>query len=190
MRPGEHVPPPDPRLEAEADRLLAASAAREGRGEYPFYSQRWLERRERLDVSLKSVLIMLGQRPDRDAEDPEGLTTLMNAADLGPRERQVALLLAEGGSERGIASRLDLSRAKVRTVIRHLRRKLQACPYLGPCPAAEEARLRRLSRRDIRSVFKQYRDRFIYRAPICCQEGQESCRRTGLCDKRWYLFYV
>jgi len=190
MRQCEPISPPDPRLEAEADRLLARSAARDGRGEYPFYSERWLRRRERWDVYLKIALGMVERPAQEEQAEPRRLTTLMNAADLAPRERQVVLLLAEGASERGIANCLGLSRGAVRTILRHLRSKLKAVYLEGEQKARERQRRGRITRRDTRTLFKLERDRFIYRPPICCKEGQEACRRTGLCDKRWYLFHT
>ena len=83
-----------------------------------------------------------------------------------------------------------MSRGAVRTRMRRVRGKLRAAGREQERKARERERRGLITPGETRQLFKMERDRFIYRRPICCKQGQEACRRTGLCDKRWYLFYA
>ncbi len=176
-----HVPPPDPDLEQEADRLLVRSALAHGRGPYPFYAEPYLLRRIRRDNIMASTQEPLICRT-RPAEPPL-LGRLMAAAPLTCQERGAIEQLCSGERRAAIARRLGVTRARVTQLLRSACAKMRAAREAGRTRPT-----RRLTRRDIVRCFDEDEHRFVYRLPVCCQEGYEACRQTGLCDRRWYLF--
>lgn len=96
-------------LECAADELLSADAREHGRGDYPWYSERWMEllgRREQPGVDEMPAPESAGAAHGR-------LARLVVDADLTRRQRLVIRGLARGLSQREIAARLGLSEAQV-----------------------------------------------------------------------------
>lgn len=96
-------------LERAADALLSASAHEDGRGDYPWYSERWLEllaRRERPGVEELPA-------PERRGAAAARLAGLVVDAGLTRRQRMVVRWLARGLSQREIATLLGLSESQV-----------------------------------------------------------------------------
>lgn len=95
-------------LERRADELLAESVRRDGRGEYPFYTERWLRelrRRERSGVEYM---------PARGGGRLEArLGGMVVDAQLTRRQRQVIRWVVRGISQREIARMLGISESQV-----------------------------------------------------------------------------
>lgn len=96
-------------LERAADELLSASAREHGRGDYPWYSERWLgllARRERPGVEELPA-------PESCGEAQARLAGLVVDANLTRRQRMVVRWLARGLSQREIAAQLGISESQV-----------------------------------------------------------------------------
>lgn len=96
-------------LERAADELLGASARAHGRGDYPWYSERWMDmlgRRERPGVEELPAPQSIGEEHGR-------LAALVVDANLTRHQRMVIRWLARGLSQREIAALLGLSEAQV-----------------------------------------------------------------------------
>ncbi|MGD9497880.1 MAG: sigma factor-like helix-turn-helix DNA-binding protein [Armatimonadota bacterium] len=96
------------RLERQADALLAQSIRERGRGEYPCFTERWMDllaRRERPGVE------------ELPASSPGELEAKLGGmvvnAGLTRRQRMVIRWLARGVSQREIAQMLGLSESQV-----------------------------------------------------------------------------
>ena len=177
----DHIPAPDPSLEHEADRLLALSAQERGRGEYPFHTAGYLVRcmrREELDYP--SYDSEWTGRPEPDIPTLEDLTRRLR---LTAREHKALRLVAGGHTRSDIGRQFGVSRGRASQIVRRAADKLRRSHARH---AHEE--LAQMQSHHIEWCFRQDVNRFVYRPPVCCQEGYEGCRRTGLCDRRWYLF--
>jgi len=96
-------------LERGADELLNTSAREDGRGDYPWHSERWMEllaRRERPGVEELPA-------PEHAGAAQARLAGLVVDADLTRRQRMVVRWLARGLSQREIAALLGLSESQV-----------------------------------------------------------------------------
>ncbi|HUS79933.1 MAG TPA: LuxR C-terminal-related transcriptional regulator [Armatimonadota bacterium] len=107
-------------LENQADRLLIASAREQGRGEYPFYTQRWIEivgehehpagdRAEGWPDEVRTACASGGDDPESRAT----LARLVVDAQLTRKQRTVIRWLQLGLSQTQIAEMLGLSEASV-----------------------------------------------------------------------------
>ena len=99
------------RVELEAEQLLTASVRERGRGEYPFYTERWMnlvsEREAALDEHVPA--------DEGPAEDTgaAALARLVVDAQLTRRQRMVVRWLLQGLSQQQIAEMLGVSEASV-----------------------------------------------------------------------------
>lgn len=103
------------RAEIESDQLLVASARDRGRGNYPFYTERWMgdlsDREEAYDGAM-----VAGQRkpPGPGEGNSAGCTArVVVDAQLTRRQRTVVRWLAQGLSQGQIAEMLGVSEASV-----------------------------------------------------------------------------
>lgn len=109
-------------LERAADALLSASAHEDGHGDYPWYSERWLEllaRRERPGVEELPA-------PEGGGAAEARLAGLVVDAGLTRRQRMVIRWLARGLSQREIASLLGLSESQVCRIKQAALKRLRA----------------------------------------------------------------
>ncbi len=112
-------------LEIQADQLLGASAQDDGRGDYPFYTQRWMEllsARERpVDDRLSATPPTTSEPGDRalvarlvvDGQLTRAQRTVIRWMQLGRSQRQIAE--AMGVSEPTISRLKQTALARMRT---------------------------------------------------------------------------
>ncbi len=96
-------------LERRADDLLAESIREHGRGEYPCYTERWmnlLSERERPGIDRVPAPHSIGEVEAR-------LGGIVVDADLTRRQRMVIRWLVRGISQRQIAEMLGISESQV-----------------------------------------------------------------------------
>jgi DNA-binding CsgD family transcriptional regulator len=111
--------------------------------------------------------------------DPYQLVEEMRAAGCTLRERQVVLLWLARRSVAQTARRVGLERGKVMTMLRSALEKLQLW---------RQRRARRRAFAALPEVYAAERNRFGYAPEQHCLPGEEECRHTGLCTRRWYLY--
>ena len=163
-------------LEQAADELLRQSLADMGRGEYPFYSDSWLR-----------------QLAAHEAETPEGTEEGIPDPDYLPaaclrllaqtpmkREYRSALRLwISGMTVREVAPLLQVSPAQVSRWLR------AGLAQLALAAVDLDGLLNR--REAIRAAWREDTHRYYPRRERHCKPGQEACRQTGLCTRRYYL---
>ena len=167
-------------LERLADALLMQSLREDGRGEYPFYSLRWEKRSAFRDEALRGNHELSPAQPQRDLS--KLVPILSRRLDLSVRERTVLTWLAQGYSPRQVDAMLGLDAGRTAGVIRSVRRVAAAREL-----TADECLLRP---DDIDAVFREECARTDYHDERHCPAGQEACRRTGKCARRWYLRFA
>ena len=160
-------------LEAAADELLRDSVQSLGRGDYPWYSDRWLRQ--------------LSERPDFWPADypvdptylPAVCLRLLAQTPMRPACRAALRLSIHGHTVRAIASELAVSPS---TAWRQIR---QATALL----AAAATTLDNLytPREAIHLTYTQQSRRRRPERKRHCRPGHEACKRTHTCPFRWYL---
>jgi hypothetical protein len=165
------------RLEQAANELLAADPEGPARA-YGYHSEGALQRRPARRVVPAPAPV----RPE--AADPyRALLNLVGGVPLGARRRLVLRLSARGYTRAQIAARLGLSGSQVTALKQSAGRRLAGLSgeerdgLLSPALALHETYLGEVARRG-------------YVAEKHCPPGQEACRHTGQCDRRWYLYFV
>ena len=165
-------------LEEMANRLLARVAVGPQES-YPYYSERALRRAVRRD----------GNHPVLEAEALPPATgslqfalRLLTRSHVPPRKRLAFRMLARGYTYRQTARRLEMSTLQVRRWIEEVCQELRE----ESCGPDQEPR----RSQDLREVMRADMGRHAYGPERHCRPGQEACRRTGLCSRRWYLHYL
>ena len=164
------------RLEQAANELLAADLAGSP-GEYCYHSEGVMQRR-------RTVRVVPAPDPARpeDADPYRALLGLVGGVPLGTRRRMILRLTARGYTRAQIAARLGLSGSQVTALKHSARRRLAGVTgeerdgLLPPALALRETYRAEVARRG-------------YVAEKHCPPGEEACRRTGQCDRRWYLYF-
>ena len=163
-------------LERAANLLLASDPLAQG-GDYPCR----MEYRNTEDCRRR----MAGEPGcllSRPAHGRLQALRLLGHLGLGPRHRLAFRLTARGGELREVATLLGVSVKRVINLnaetCRAMRRALgdSSDDLLGP-------------REALRAVYREEVSRRGYTPEKHCPPGQEECRRSGLCVRRWYLYY-
>lgn len=98
----------DREYEREADRLIAESIRRSGRGEYPCYQERWMDELARREVpGIERVAAPTGGQIEAR------LAGMVVEARLTRRQRLVIRGLLQGRRQREIAGMLGISESQV-----------------------------------------------------------------------------
>ena len=162
-------------LEAQANALLVESIEARGRGEYPFYSTSYMRRLADSDVAV------VREEPSADPQLPripaKVIWRLARRARLSSTEMDLLRLVVGGAELSEAASALRLSRARARSVFTAITRKL----------AEQFAASQAVCHDDIAQARRETEHPCRYRPEQHCMTGQEACRSTGLCTRRWYL---
>ncbi len=112
--------------------------------------------------------------------DPYVLQEQMSRAGCSHLERSAVMLWLVHRSLAAVSKKLGLPIAKIRLMLRAASDKLQRWRARHP---------EGLEREQILSVYAEDVNRFGYEDEHHCRPGEEECRRTGVCTRRWYLFY-
>lgn len=162
-------------LEAEADRLLVSSLETHGRGEYPFYSRSYLRRLATTDE--RALIDDEAHHPTQQVPAACVIWRIARKARLTSLETDLLRLAATGHKSAESARVLAITAVRARRVLRKAITKLQAHAHEIQLPTDDQ----------VHSVLVEEQNR---RARVCeshCKPGQELCRKTGLCQRRWYL---
>jgi DNA-binding CsgD family transcriptional regulator len=170
--PKEH----DQALEAEATRLLLESLPRLGRGEYPFYTDNYLRRMAERDRRTGNES-QVAQPADPPRPGSVVVWQLARRARLNITEMDVVALTIEGKEPREIAHLLGLSSGRVRNILHRAIALMRACAEAVAWDMDQQ----------IAAVRVEEESRRPPRRETHCKPGQEACRKTGLCTRRWYL---
>ena len=163
-------------LERLADTLLGGSLRAAPVGEYPFHRERSLQRgvdRSPLSLEVAAPLPPLALRG--------ALLRLVTRLELPQRHRLVFRLAMRGWPQRRIARLLGVHPAQVSRRLRATLERLAAATQGENFPV--------LRAEQIRYVLRQETGRRAYHPERHCPPGQEACRRTGRCCRRWYLHF-
>jgi DNA-directed RNA polymerase specialized sigma24 family protein len=172
-------------LEALSDLLLATAEATADDApppslEYP-YSGYW--RLDQLDAYSRRVVAP--PPPDRQAGEDRWCLVwrALDRLPLSRRQRLAFRLTARGLTPPQVGALLGTTADCVRALNYQTRRRLQR--------ALEEQREAFLPpRAALREVYCEEVNRRGYQPETHCPAGQEECRRTGQCPRRWYLYFV
>ncbi len=165
------------RLEAEADRLLAKAGRGANSEEYPYHRANWWRKKWRkLGGEISDWMPERGSGTQAQGRQ---LDKLVRITRLSAGEAAVLELRRAGRSQTEIGRVLGVSTSAVGNSLRRAIEKLRE-------RAQEPMRL--TESEQIAEVYWEEVHRAVYRPPTCCPPGQEACRKTGLCDRRWYLF--
>ena len=165
-------------LEQMADQLLRESIEALGRGEYPFYSRSWLRQLAAHDAELPTG-------DDARLAEPDYMApACMRLLAQTPMKRQwrSAIRLSIKGMEIGeIAARLNTSPRQASDWIKAGLARL----------AAKAVDLDEMlnEREAISTAWYEDTHRYCPHRERHCKPGQEACRPSGLCTRRWYLMY-
>ncbi len=166
-------------LEEAADELLRESVAALGRGEYPFYTESWLRQLQQREADAPPT-----NEAEHSAEKeqlPQLCLRLLAQAPMKRQWRAAIRLSIKGMTVREIASRLDSSPTGVSHWIKAgLARLAAAAMNLDEMYNQREA---------IWAVWQEETRRYAPRRERHCKPGQEQCRNSGLCTRRWYLLF-
>lgn len=163
-------------LEAEATRLLVESLSRLGRGDYPFYTDSYLRRMSERDRRTGNE----SQVADPPAPPRPGSVVvwqLARRARLNMTEMDVVALSIEGKRPREIGELLQLSPARVRTLLQRAIGLMRDCADSLAADAEQQ----------IAAVRSEEEGRRPPHRESHCKPGQEACAKTGICTRRWYL---
>lgn len=162
-------------LEAAADRLLVDSLQTLGRGEYPFYSRSYLRRLATADERL--LLDDEAEHPSEQIPAGRIIWRIARKAGLSPLQTDLLRLAASGHNTADSARILGITAARVRNGLRRTVAKLQAHAAEVELPTDSQ----------IETVMVEEQNRRARVTESHCKPGQELCRKTGLCQRRWYL---
>lgn len=162
-------------LEEAADRLLVDSLQTLGRGEYPFYSRSYLRRLASADE--RSLVDDEAEHPSEQLPAARIIWRIARKAGLSPLETDLLRLAATGHSTADSARVLGVTTARVRSGLRRAVAKLQAHAADVELPVDSQ----------IGAVMAEEQNRRARVTESHCKPGQELCRKTGLCQRRWYL---
>lgn len=163
-------------LETEATRLLVDSLSRLGRGEYPFYTDNYLRRMAERDRRTGNES-QVAQPPEPPRPGSVMIWKLARRARLNMTETDVVALSMEGKRPREIAELLDLSPTRVRSLLQRAISLMRACADTIAIDVDQQIAAVRLEEEGRRPPHRESH----------CKPGQEACRRTGVCTRRWYL---
>lgn len=162
------------RLEQEATAMLVRSIHSMGRGEYPFYSASYLRRMSRRETQMVTENAVMHTPP----LPPVSLVwQLARRARLNSLETDLVRMVVEGATAGAAADCLGISRRRACRMLRRVIEKLRQ-----QAAAVEETFQQQLA-----AVMAQEQDRRAVGQERHCRPGQEACRKTGLCTRRWYL---
>ncbi|NSW54748.1 MAG: hypothetical protein HPY44_01930 [Armatimonadetes bacterium] len=165
----------DSELEEKADRLLVDSLKTLGRGEYPFYSRSYLRRLATADE--RSLVDDEGEHPSQQMPGAGIIWRIARKAELSPLETDLLRLAATGHTTADSARVLGITPARARNGLRRAVVKLQAHAADVELPVDSQ----------IGAVWVEEQNRRGRVTESHCRPGQELCRKTGLCQRRWYL---
>ena len=166
-------------LEETANRLLAACPPPKP-AEYPCCRDYRLA-----ELSAHGRRIVSAPAPDRQAGEDRRRLILRAVGwlPLSRRQRLAFRLTARGLPRAQVAALLGVTPAYISNLnhqtSRRLRRALAAeRDHLLPSLYA------------LRETYRREVNRRGYTPEKHCRRGQEECRRTGVCPRRWYLYFV
>ncbi len=177
--PAEWAELSESELEELADELLRESCEKDGPDEeYPIISGHWLRYLCQRDVNLPVDEV---SHPECALDGREAVERLLAATPMLPRYERALRLRLEGLTYREMGKRLGVSLDTARHwTITATARLAEAAVGLDYLLTEEEM---------IRQVFYEESNRYSYHPPRHCKPGQEACRKTGKCTRRWYLMY-
>ena len=103
----------------------------------------------------------------------------MRHAGCSENERRAVMLWLMYRSLPRVAREMNLPKARVLTILVGVRNRMAAWRHSRPRPT---------TRGEVLAVYAQEVSRRGYVAEHHCPPGQEECRDTGRCTRRWYLF--
>lgn len=103
----------------------------------------------------------------------------MRQAGCSDGERRAVLLWLVHRSALRVARKMGLSRPQVIVLLTTARNRLQQWRVTRP---------RRITRGEVLAIYAQEASRHGYCRERHCPPGEEECRTTGRCTRRWYLF--
>ena len=162
-----------------ADRLLAASVAQMGRGEYPFYTPAWIRHLSQADANLPLAEIDQPRLPLNSLT--KACLRLLAQTPMRREYRQALRLRMKDLTFQQIGEQLGVSLSQAqRWVKRAIGLLAAAAVDPDDLLSQDEA---------IRAAYYEDSRRYAYHPERHCKSGQEACRSTGLCTRRWYLMY-
>ena len=160
-------------LEEMADILLRDSIQALGRGDYPWYSEAWVNQLSERDTMW----------PPAFAEAPDFLPSvclrLLAQTGMSKEARAALRLSIHGYTVREIAKQLSISPSTAWRRVREATALLVAA-----VTGLDELYTRR------EAIRLTYHEEVARRKPARerhCKPGHEACQKTGLCPFRWYL---
>ena len=165
-------------LERAADALLMMSVREMGYGDHPFHTVRWEVRTAAREGATGEAYEL---EPDTYERHRWADVTRVLGARLGlsAEDRAIVSCLTRGLRPREVQERLNLPPQTVRYLLRRLAR---AARRYGLTPDDF-----RPQQSDVEQAFREQMTITVYRGERHCPEGQEACRRSGKCTRRWYL---
>jgi len=162
-------------LEAQANQLLFASVTELGRGDHPFYSTGYIRRLGTSDERAASETEAAHPEPPPLA--PVVIYALMRRARLTGIEADLVRTVARGLQASRAAQVLGIHPRRAARLLRKAIAKLSQ--HADQVQATLEDQL----------AWVQHEEQRRRAAPreTHCKRGQEACRGTGLCVRRWYL---
>ncbi len=166
-------------LEQAADRLLLANQQERSPRSYPFHTENWMRRCCQRDGTQPAVLT---EEMASVLSSARWCLRLLTRLELPTRWRLAFRLAIRGYTQREIARCFQVHPAQVSRWLKQVRAELREATrqYLAPLTRPEE----------IREVFRSEMERRGYTCERHCKRGQEACRKSGLCTRRWYLHYM
>jgi len=162
-----------------ADGLLRESVERMGRGEYPFYTAAWIRHLSQADANLP--LAGINQPQPSLSSLTRACLRLLAQTPMRRENRQALRLRMKGLTFKEIGEQLgvNLSQAR-RWVTRAIGLLAAAAVDPDELLTQDEA---------IRAAYWEDSRRYAYHSERHCKVGQEACRHTGFCTRRWYLMH-
>lgn len=162
-------------LEKQANRLLAESLQSLGRGEYPFFSQSHMRRRNVIDE--QGLVADEAIHPHEPIPSVKIVWRLARKARLSSIETDVLRLLSVGEANADIARLLSISTTRVRRIAERAIAKMTEYSAQIELDLSDQ----------IACVLHDEQSRRAPQRERHCKPGQELCRRTGICPRRWYV---
>ena len=162
-----------------ADRLLRESVERMGHGEYPFYTPAWIRHLSQADANLPMAATDQPQPPLSSLT--KACLRLLAQTPMRREYRQALRLRMKDLTFKEIGEKLGVSLSQARRWVKR---------GIGILAAAAVDPDELLSQDEaIRAAYYQDSRRYAYHSERHCKPGQEACRNTGFCTRRWYLMY-